>query len=189
MAWLFTILHMCLVWQTEAWYSFDTSQQLLPVDVKSSSTHPCSQPTTCGAAKFCSDSDLDTRCHTAHGASEEAPWVALVFIDPVWVEKVELVNVRTDKHNAGRLRNVEVRITNTLPTNGRSMFSGGLVLGNFSGPATSDQFVVMEGTPKKGKIVLVQMKHKEPLHLREIRVFGLSKECMGKKIELETCLK
>ena len=68
------------------------------------------------------------------------------------------------------------------------VFSGGLVLGNFSGPATSDQFVVMEGTPKKGKIVLVQMKHKKPLYLREIRVFGLSKDCMDKKIELETCL-
>ena len=148
-------------------------QELFPVDVKLSTTHQCSNPKTCGAAKFCSDSSLNTWCHSA--GSEEAPWVALVFTGPVWVEKVELFNVN-EPVAAARLRNVEVRITNTLPTNRRSMFSGGLVLGSFSGPATSDQVIKMEGTPKQGKIVLVQMKHKVPLHLKEIRVFGLSEQ-------------
>ena len=42
----------------------------------------------------------------------------------------------------------------------------------------------MEGTPKQGMFVLVQMKHKDALNLAEIRVFGLyAFQKIGKSIE------
>ena len=141
--------------------------QLVPYYVTQSTTHLSpNHAHAIGAAKFCSDFNLNTYCHTAHG--EEAPWIALVFREPVSVEKVELLN----GDNAQRLRNVVVRIADTLPSNGKYVFYGGSVLGSFSGPATTDQVVTMEGTPIQGNYVVVQMKNNQPLHFREIRVFG-----------------
>ena len=42
-------------------------------------------------------------------------------------------------------RNVDVRVSNELPTSASEMFSGGSLLGHFAGPATNGQHIIITG--------------------------------------------
>ena len=85
-------------------------------------------------------------CHTNFNTT--APWIAIDFgasnhPTTVTVQRVELF------HRQGygkRTRNVDVRITNELPTSDSKKFSGGTLLGHFAGPATDDgQHIIISG--------------------------------------------
>ena len=98
------------------------------------------------------------------------------------VEKVVLYN-RRDRHWA-RTKNVQIRLSNELPTSGKEMFSGGEALGSFEGPATRGQKVEIHSGPgwekKTGRYLVIQMNFgKAPnyLNLKEVFAVGvLTKE-------------
>ena len=83
------------------------------------------------------DPDL---CHTK---DEPTPWLAIDYGKNVTVERVELFNRH---HCCGeRTRNVDIRISDELPTSGSQMFSGGNLLGHFAGPGSDGQHIVITG--------------------------------------------
>ena len=79
-------------------------------------------------------------CHTNNDAK---PWIAVDYGTRVIVERVELFN-RADAVGS-RTRNVDVRISDELPTSGDQMFSGGTLLGHFAGPGTDGQHIIISG--------------------------------------------
>ena len=95
----------------------------------------------------CIDGDTETVhpgvnaiCHTKW---EPTPWISIDYGARVIVERVEIFN-RAD--GAGvRTRNVDVRISDEIPTSGDQMFSGGTLLGHFDGPGTDGQHIIISG--------------------------------------------
>ena len=78
-------------------------------------------------------------CHTEF---EPAPWLAIDYGTSVTVRRVEIFN----RDGFGdRTRNVDVRVSNELPSTGALMFSGGSLLGHFSGPAADGQKITISG--------------------------------------------
>ena len=110
-------------------------------------------------------------CHTL---AEIAPWLALDFGSPVTVGKVVLVN----RINCcgERLRNAEVRVSDQLPLSGTEMFTGGEMLGTFTGPGQDGEVVeLVSSSILVGRYVIVQMYHgqegAESLNLAEVIVW------------------
>jgi len=53
------------------------------------------------------------------------------------------------------------------------MFSGGTLLGNFAGPATDGQHVIVSGLETFGRYVIVQLDNGgDQLNLQEVKAFG-----------------
>merc|ERR1712142_944893 len=154
--------------------------QLFPVAAVLSSTHMCIGCSG-GPAEFCIDSDISTLCHSKHLA-DKAPWIAVRFSEPVTVTGVEFVNAKAYWDRVGP---VEVRVTNTLPKDGTTMFSDGELFGNFK-PGNNNR---LEGNPVKGKVVLVQrlpgQYPNDVLIMEEIRVFGFTEgsDCIEQGVD------
>ena len=95
------------------------------------------------------------------------------------IERVLLYN-REDSA-AARTKNVEVRLSNELPTSSSSMYSGGFLLGTFQGPAVPSQIVEIKAEtwstwPGHGRYLIVQMNHinnNDYLNLVEAVPFGV----------------
>ena len=85
-------------------------------------------------------SESDDLCHTEE---EPTPWIAIDYGTTVTVQRVEIFNRR--ECCGERTRNVHVRISNELPTSGSEMFSGGTLLGQFAGPASDGQHIIISG--------------------------------------------
>ena len=114
----------------------------------------------------------DNMCHTR--VRHPAPWLALRFPEQVAVARVDIYNRVTQAH---RLRNVEVRLTEELPTSSDWMYTGGELLGTYRGPATSAEKIIrVEGAAKIGKYVLIQMNNvwdnRYHLNWHEVEAFG-----------------
>ena len=122
--------------------------------------------------------DFENLCHTDVN-SDPAPWLLLKFQNTVEVTRVEIYNRNDSNWQATyeRTRNVEVRLTDELPTTGDTMYTGGQLLGTFKGPATQGQIISVNGSAKTGRNVLIQMNHQDVLHFHEVSVFrpGLPK--------------
>ena len=96
----------------------------------------------------------------------------------VAVQKVFLYS-RSDNHY-DRTRNVEIRLSDELPTTGEEEFTGGELLGTFKGPATRRQKVEILSGPgwenKFGQFLIIQMnvgqETKTYLNLKEVQAFG-----------------
>ena len=133
---------------------------------------------------MCIDGELKARYKLCHSKNELAPWFALDFGEDtkVSVEKVLLYNRWDLSHNSiQRTKNVQIRISNELPTSGKTMFSGGEALGTFKGPATKGQINEINsgsGWEKKtGRYLIVQMdmgKKANPINLHEVEAVGIS---------------
>ena len=78
-------------------------------------------------------------CHTNDDAT---PWIAIDYGTSVTVQKVEIFNRDVGGENT---RNVDVRISDELPTSGSQMFSGGSLLGHFAGPGSDGQQITISG--------------------------------------------
>ena len=78
-------------------------------------------------------------CHTNDDAT---PWIALDFGSSVTIQRVEIFN---RPYYGSRTKNVDVRISDELPSSRSKMFSGGVPLGHFTGPATDGQHIVISG--------------------------------------------
>ena len=79
-------------------------------------------------------------CHTA---AYRYPWFAIDYGTTVNVERVEIFN-RGDCCGSNA-KNVDVRVTDELPTSGSQRFSGGNLLGHFAGPGTTGQHIIVSG--------------------------------------------
>ena len=92
---------------------------------------------------------------------ESAPWLAFDFGKEarVSVEKVVLEPHQT-------IRNIQIRLSNGLPTSGKEMFSGGEALGTFKGPATLGRLIEIDSGPgwekKTGRYLIVQHNFGNP---------------------------
>ena len=75
---------------------------------------------------------------------------------------------------------VEVRITDSLPGDGNTKFTGGELFGTFTG-SDAEKIVSLRNKPTQGTFVLVQRdqgKHPNNIFLMdEIRVFGTTGKC------------
>ena len=93
-------------------------------------------------AERCIDGNIDSMCHTI-GGGHPSPWLAIDYKTSVSVQRVEIFN-RGDCCGE-RTRNVDVRISNELPTSDSQMFSGGTLFGHFAGPGTDGQHIIISG--------------------------------------------
>ena len=89
-------------------------------------------------------------CHTAVNG-DRAPWLLLKFPGRVAVTRVEIYNRDSTKW-FDRTRNLEVRLTDELPTRWtrNRMYTGGQLLGTFKGPGTKGQVISVSGSAKTG---------------------------------------
>ena len=98
-------------------------------------------------ANKCIDGDmtgpaqLGNMCHSGE-PGERSPWLALDYGTSVIVKRVDIFN--RDAFG-GRTRNVEVRVSNEIPTSANQMFAGGSLFGHFAGPATDGQHIIIQG--------------------------------------------
>ena len=95
-------------------------------------------------AEKCIDGIISVDTHkVCHTWGDPAPWLAIDYRISVTVQRVELFN------RIGccgeRTRNVDVRISDELPTSGSQMFSGGTLFGHFAGPGTDGQHIIISG--------------------------------------------
>ena len=93
--------------------------------------------------------DGDTEGHSFHDRNmchtngEPSPWLAIDYGTTVTVKTVEIFN--RDGCCGDRTKNVDVRVSNELPTSDNQMFSGGSLLGHFAGPGTNGQLITITG--------------------------------------------
>ena len=92
-------------------------------------------------ATNCIDGDMTNICHSREPA-ERSPWLAIDYGTSVTVNRVEIFNRNI---YGNRLKNVDVRVSNELPTSADQMFSGGSLFGHLAGPATNGQHIIISG--------------------------------------------
>ena len=100
-------------------------------------------------------------CHTQGrltGPGETAPWLAIDYGKSITVKRVDIFN--RDDCCGGRTRNVDVRVSNELPTSAEKMFSGGSLFGHFAGPGTNGQLITITGETLANLIFLIEFQVK-----------------------------
>ena len=151
------------------------SEKMVPLSALMSSTYKTM------SANKCIDGVTDRRHHLCHSLKESHPWLALDFGKQakVSVEKVVLFNRRDGSW--ARTKNVQIRLSNELPSTKKQMFSGGEPLGTFKGPATRGEQVEIYSGPgwekKTGRYLVIQMnfgKVIDFLNLHEAFATGIS---------------
>ena len=129
-------------------------EKLVPTTASMSSVY-----STSTADKCIDGNEGGTYCDTEQ---ELAPWLALDFGSEVKVSSVVII-ARVDCCG-DRTKNVKIRVSSTLPSgllSGSTMFSGGQLLGTFTGPGTNGQRIeVTSDTELTGRYVVVQMDHR-----------------------------
>ena len=144
---------------------WNVTTELTPINAHMSTVYDNMEATRC----IDGDKTGDEVCHS--NCQENAPWLALEFVEgTVEVTRVDIYN---RIYSSGeRTRNVEVRLTNDLPTSGDQMYTGGELLGTFAGPGGNGEIIKVEGFALTGRYVLIQMDNKDCLNLLEVEVFG-----------------
>ena len=110
-----------------------------------SSTYQWNSESPKSEAAFCIDGDtgppgsLHEICHTYN---DRYPWFAADYGKAYAIERVEIVNRYDCADCAKWTRNVEVRVSEDLPTSVSHKFSGGSLLGSYTGPATKGQDII-----------------------------------------------
>ena len=115
--------------------------------------------------------------------NEDAPWIAFEFQDQINVASVVIYN--HPKHG-NCTRNVELRVTDTLPAIGEIMFTEGHLIGNFTGPGKDSETIPIDTDPfRSGRYLLIQMDKRgfagslRFLNLLDLEVFGSSEAGEG----------
>jgi len=119
----------------------------------------------------CADSDNSTFCAVA---PSPAPWLALDLGSKARVDRVEIRNTR---NFGNRLRDFEVRVTDSLPSSGEEMFREGVLLGSYVGASVVWQKITVEsrasGPLPEGRYVLLQKDdNNHRLEVIEFEAFG-----------------
>ena len=81
------------------------------------------------------------------------------------------MDIYNRKEFGDRAKNLEVRLTDVLPTSEDIMFTGGELFGIFPGPGHDGEIIRVEGPTKRGRFVLIQNSGSW-LHFHEVKVFG-----------------
>merc|ERR1711962_749292 len=142
----------------------DTGKEITPLAAKMSSTSNSDR-----LAENCIDGTTTNGkyCHTA--GKETFPWITLV-IPPSIVRKIRITN-RADCCGR-RMKNMKIWVGKDYPTNTSVEYTGGILLGTFSGPGTQGQVLPINTDEEVvGTHVVVQMKT-DYINLMEIEVFG-----------------
>ena len=120
----------------------------------------------------CFDGNKATMCKSQ---DEDAPWLAFEFQAHINVSSVIIYNPPV---HGNRTANVELWMTDTLPAIGETMFTGGHLIGNFTGPGKDGEKILIETDPSKsGRYLLIQMDKRglarslRPLNLLDVEVF------------------
>ena len=163
-----------------AYNQFLGGEKMTPVHALLSSTWPSYSGSKC--IDGVTEGSWQNVCNSKF---ESAPWLALDYGKEVSVQKVVLYN-RRDRPWAGarvwaRTKNVQIRLSNELPSSGKEMFLGGEALGSFKGPATRGQKVEIQSGPgwerKTGRYLIIQMNFGNAhnlLNLKEAYAVGIS---------------
>ena len=131
-------------------------------------THPIWTNSGSFGAAHCIDGNrggpeiVDNVAHFCHTKGEPTPWLAIDYGTTVTVQGVEIF---TRNGCCGeRTRNVDVRISDELPTSGSQMFSGGHLLGHYAGPATHGQLITISGK----RLILITNRYPRPSDVGQI---------------------
>ena len=127
-------------------------------------------------------------CHSL--VSQPCPWLAIDYNTRVTVQRVDIFN--RDTHG-DRAKNVDVRVSDELPTSANEMFSGGSLLGFFAGPAADGQHIIMSGNNEhlfywrsrskfQVKLCLVDMLLSKWTMVREFRSTSRRWWLLGKQV-------
>ena len=92
-------------------------------------------------AAYCIDGNTKTNCHTNN--NHHYPWLTLDFGKSFAINRVDIFN-RVGCCGEGT-KNVEVRVSEELPTSANWKFFGGSLLGIFPGPGTNGQHIMISG--------------------------------------------
>lgn len=118
----------------------------------------------------CADSNSSTFCAVA---PSPAPWLALDLGSRARVDRVEIRNTR---NYGNRLRDFEVRVTDSLPPSGEEMFREGVLLGSYVGASVVWQKITIQspasGPTSEGRYVLLQKDNNHRMEVIEIVAFG-----------------
>ena len=118
-------------------------------------------------------SDKSNLCATPSNNKKPCQWLALQFQEQVEVFRVDIYNrIHPRADVPERTRNLEVRLTQNLPTSANSMYDEGQLLGTFTGPGKRGQIIKVEGPAQIGRYVLIQMNHPEQMAFHEVKVYG-----------------
>merc|ERR1711962_682356 len=132
-----------------------------PIEAKMSSLWP-HYP-----ASNCIDGNPNTMCRT--GGVESYPWVTLVIPRSI-VRGIRITN----RNNCcrDRMKNMKIWVGNGLPSTTAVEYTGGALLGSFSGPGTNVHVLALNAkTEMVGTHVVVQMRTNY-INLMEIEVLG-----------------
>ena len=135
-----------------------------------------------------------TLCHTKNGKKTDPfPWLAIDYGKGVKVSVQKVIIANRIKCCGDRTMNVEVRLTDELPTDGKSKLTSGQLVGTFEGPGENGQKIELEAEDgwegTVGRYLIVQMDHsdktdKKALHginLMEVTGFGQTYRTNGEK--------
>merc|ERR1711934_1187749 len=117
------------------------------------------------------DDSTSTFCAVAPGSP--APWLALDLGSKARVDRVE---IRNTNNYGNRLRDFEVRVTDSLPQSGEEMFREGVLLGSYVGASVRWQKITIQspasGPTSEGRYVLLQKDNNHRMEVIEIVAFG-----------------
>ena len=113
-------------------------------------------------------------CHTKN---EPFPWLAIDFGEQATVSVGRVVIDNRRKCCGKRTRNVEIRLSDKLPTSRGKMFEGGYLLSKYSGPGKNREKISIESgqgwEEKFGRYLIIQMDNgKDVLNFAEVTAFG-----------------
>lgn len=120
----------------------------------------------------CVDQDSRTTCASNFG--ELAPWMRF---DLRSVKTIIRVTIFTPWKGGDRIKNLQVRVMAEKPKglSSKALYKGGVILGNFLGPATDNQAIKFElKRPLRGRYIIVQMQNdqtrRDKLELLEVTI-------------------
>ena len=127
-----------------------------------------------------------TLCHTKNGKKTDPfPWLAIDYGKGVKVSVQKVIIANRIKCCGDRTMNVEVRLTDELPTDGKSKLTSGQLVGTFEGPGENGQKIELEAEDgwegTVGRYLIVQMDHSDKtdhakqghgINLMEVTGFG-----------------
>ena len=155
-------------------------EELNPEKAILSTKHPALLAKKCIDGKDDGPDKLGTSvsdmCHSKGG--EPTPWLAIDYGEDVRVSVGKTVIVNRKWCCADRTKNIEVRLSNELPEDGKSMFTGGILLGKFAGPGKKGERIEIESEEGPweqyiGRYLIVQMDNgAQPINLKEVTAFG-----------------
>ena len=127
-------------------------------------------------AEMCIDgvlTGINDGCHTNR---ETAPWLALDFGANTQIAVDRVIIHNRDGCWGEKTRNAEIRVADVLPESGQVMFSGGELVGTFTGPGVDGEVITLTSTTGiGGRFVIIQLDHSQEanvLNLNEVTVWG-----------------